>query len=254
MLDSWTARLLGTHFHAITHAVKDASIRALGIDPRKVTVIERGRNPERLGQRSPERRARIRRSLGLGEEDEVLVNVGRQEFQKGQAGLLTAFARIAAVRPRARLLIVGRAGNASAKLAQLQGSLGLGQRLQFLGYRADVPDILAGADMFVFPSMYEGQGGALIEAMALGLPVVATDIPSTREVVDRDGNACLVPQEPESLAEAILRLLDDRDRMETYGRRSVEIFHARFTLDKSAARMIELYRGLIGGSPIRYVK
>lgn len=107
--------------------------------------------------------------------------------------------------------------------------------------------MLASADVFVFPSLFEGQGGALVEAMAMGLPVIATDIPSTREVVEEERNALLVPIESsESLAEALERLLDDPALMSTFGQRSSKIFHARFTLETSALRMVELYRSVTG--------
>lgn len=184
--------------------------------------------------------------LGLADDEEVLVSVGRQEFQKGQRHLLEAFARIARQRPRAKLLLVGRSGNASADLARLRTELGLENRACFLGHRDDVPEVLAGADLFVFPSLYEGQGGALVEAMALGLPIVATRIPSTREVVEEEENALLVPIEsPGQLASAIDHLLEDPVRRTAFGERSMVIFHERFTLQRSAERMIELYRSLV---------
>lgn len=244
-IDGWTARHLTAHFHAITHAVKDSAVRTLGIRAERVTVVERGRDPVRLGEPSAERRARVRRALGLEADEEVVVTVGRQEYQKGQKHLLEAFARVARARPSARLLLVGRPGNASQDLARVHRRLELGDRVRFLGYRDDVPDVLAGADLFVFPSLYEGQGGALVEAMALGLPVVATDIPSTREVTEEGRNALLVPIEsPRPLADAMIRLLEEPERRSAFGGRSREIFHQRFTLETSAARMIELYRSL----------
>jgi glycosyltransferase involved in cell wall biosynthesis len=254
MLDGWTARRLTTHFHAITHAVKDASVRALGIPRDRITVIERGRDPSRMGEPSPERRARARRSLGLEISDEVLVTVGRQEFQKGQKHLIEAFRGILERRPRCRLLVVGREGNASADLRQLIARLDFGDRARLMGYREDVPEILAAADLFVFPSLYEGQGGALVEALALGLPIVATDIPSTREVVEPGHNAVLVPVEaPNEMAMAIERLLLDPQSMQKLGLRSRQIFESRFTIGRSASRMMNLYASLLSeaGTPTR---
>lgn len=251
MIDGWTARNLTTHFHAITHAVKDASVSALGIAPERVTVIERGRDPSRLGSPSAERRSRARRALGLNDDEEIILTVGRQEFQKGQKYLLEAYARLVRRRPKTKLLLVGRNGNASTDLERLHSELELQDRVRFLGYRDDVSEVLAGSDLFVFPSLYEGQGGALVEAMALGLPVIATDLPSTREVVEENGNALLVPvQSSHGLAEAMERLLEDPARMSAFGRRSSEIFHTRFTLERSASRMVELYRSVMGrGQP-----
>ena len=113
------------------------------------------------------------------------------------------------------------------------------------GYREDVPDLLAAADVFVFPSIFEGLGGALIEAMALGLPIVASDLAAVREVVEEGRNAVLVPSSsPRALADALDALLDDRRRAAAFGARSREIFIERFTADRSTRRMIELYRGV----------
>jgi glycosyltransferase involved in cell wall biosynthesis len=245
--DGWTARHLTTHFHAVTAAVKAAAVTALHIRADRVTVVERGRDPERLGRATPERRARVRATLGLDGDDEVILNVGRQEYQKAQRDLLDAFARVASRRPRAVLLIAGREGNASAALAQQHASSPAADRIRFLGHRDDVPDLLAAADVFAFPSLYEGTGGAAIEAMAMGLPIVTSDIDAMREVVDDGRNALLAPPHaPQRLADAIAALLDDPAQSLAFGARSREIFEARFTLARSARAMIELY-GRVSG-------
>lgn len=243
-IDAWTARHLTTHFHAISQAVKEAAVRDLGVRRDRVTVIERGRDVGRLGEPGPERCARHRASLGLGETERVLLTVGRQEFQKGHRFLLEAMWLL---REQANLvlLIAGRRGHASPDLARIVDQLGLDDRVRFLGHRDDVPELLAAADLFVFPSLYEGLGGALIEAMALGLPVVASRIRAIEEVVEDGRSATLVePGRPEELAAAIADLLDDRAKATSFGIRAREIFLERFTLDRSAERMIDLYRYL----------
>ncbi|MGH7559293.1 MAG: glycosyltransferase [Gemmatimonadota bacterium] len=246
LADALTARYLTSHFHAITQAVKDSAVHSLYIPPQRITVVERGRDPARLGERTPERTRRARRNLGLAGDDEVIVAVGRQEFQKGHRYLLQAMARLVPLRPRLRLLVAGRAGHATDELHRLHRELSLADHVRFLGHRDDVPEILAAADLFVFPSIYEGLGGALIEAMGLGLPVVATRIPSTREVVEERVNALLVaPGASNDLAEAILALLNDPERSQAFGRHSARIFAERFTLERSARRMIDLYETII---------
>ena len=246
-VDGWTARHLTAHFHAVTAAVKAAAVDALHIRDDQVTVVERGRDPERLGRATPERRARVRAALGLHDDDEVVLNVGRQEYQKAQRDLLEAFALVAPRRPRAVLLIAGREGNASAELARRRSASPVADRIRFLGHRDDVPDLLAAADVFAFPSLYEGTGGAAIEAMALGLPIVTSDIDAMREVVDDGRNALLAPPHaPRPLADAIVALLDDPARRLAFGTRSREIFEARFTLERSARAMVALYDRVSG--------
>lgn len=250
--DGWTARHLTAHFHAITHAVKEWAVRSMRIPPERITVIERGRDPTRLGRPSPERRAAARARLGLRDDQDVIVNVGRQEFPKGQRYLLEAMEGVTARRPDAVLLIVGREGNASAGLREIAARPGVRRATRFLGYREDVPDILAAADLFVFPSLYEGQGGSVVEALALGLPMVVSDIPALRETSDPGGNALLVePASPPALAGAITELLEDPDRRRAMGLRSRRMFEERFTLDRSARRMVELYERLVDRRGVR---
>lgn len=234
---------LTTHFHAITHAVKADAVHVLGISSDRITVVERGRDPSRLGSPGAERRRTVRQRLGLRDEDEVLLNVGRQEYQKGQRFLLEAFARLAPDRPRMVLLIAGRPGLATPDLRLLAAGSSARDRIRILGHRSDVPDLLAATDLFVFPSLYEGLGGALIEAMALGLPIVASDLPAVREVVEADRNALLVPPaSPPSLARAIETILDNRSLAKQFGVRSLQIFENRFTLERSVRAMIALYQ------------
>lgn len=249
VLDGWTGRHMTTHFHAITKAVKLAAVRSLRIPPERITVIERGRDPERLGEPSKARRQAARQRLDLPDDAELLLNVGRQEHQKGQRVLLEAVASLVPMRPRLKVLIAGRPGNASDELGCDLERFALTGKVKLLGHREDIPELLAAADVFVFPSLYEGLGGALIEAMGMGLPVVSTTIPAVREVVEEDHNALLVPSNsPESLARAIVRVLDDRTLAARMGQRSREIFLERFTLDKSVSRMIELYSRVVASN------
>lgn len=246
MIDGWTARNLTDHFHAVSHAVKDSAVQALGIDPGRVTVIERGRDPCRLGEPSSERRTRARGALGLERNAQVIVTVGRQEFQKGHVHLVGAFDALAAIRRDAELLIIGRIGNHSAQLEARVRQSPHRDRIRTLGHRDDVPDILAAADLFVLPSLYEGFPGAAIEAMALGLPVVASSLPTLREVVEEGASGLLVPpRDPAQLAEAMGRVLDDPKLARRLGDRGRELFLERLTGEQSHRRMIELYERLL---------
>lgn len=254
-IDGWTARHLVTHFHAVTNAVKSAAIRDLGVRQERITVVERGRDEDRLGYPGRRRRLLARQRLGLGDHDEVLVSVGRQEFQKGHRYLLEAVPRLLDRRPAVTVLLAGRRGNATEELEGLHRTLRLGDRVRLLGVRDDVPELLAAADLFVFPSLYEGLGGVLIEAMALGVPILASDLPAIREVVERGGNAVLVPRaNARRLADAMADLLAEPDTRARFAKRSREIFEARFTIDRSARGMAELYRrvaGVRGPSEVR---
>ncbi len=246
LIDSWTARHLTHQIYANSNAVKTAAIRDLGISPEKIIVLEESRDASRLGQPSCHRRKLARIRLGLDESQEVLVNIGRQDYQKGQRYLLEAMSMLVSTRPRLVLLMAGRTGDVSGELERLRDRLGLTGRVHFLGHREDVPEILASADLFVFPSFYEGLPGAVIEAMALGLPIVASDIDPVRETVEEGRNALLVkPASPDELASAIERLLEDRPTAQAFGRRSRAIFDERFTLEQSIPPLLEFYRRVV---------
>lgn len=240
-VDGFTARHLTDHFHALSEAVKDSTVETLGVARNRISVVYRGRDGGRLGEAGTERRNRMRGALGLSEQTEVVLTVGRQEYQKGHKHLVSAFAGVASERPNAQLLIAGRQGHATNDLEGQIATLDLDQRVRLLGHRADVPDVLAAADLFVFPSVYEGLGGALIEALALGLPVVASDLPALREVVAENENALLVPPaQPEPLRAAIIELLGDPERLQGFGLRSREIFEERFQADAASEQFLAL--------------
>ena len=152
---------------------------------------------------------------------------------------------VSANRPGAELLIVGRIGNHSPQLEARVRASPYHDRIRTLGHRDDVPDILSAADLFVLPSIYEGFPGAAIEAMALGLPVVASSLPTLREVVDEGCSSLLVPpRDPARLAETMGRVLDDPKLARRLGDRGRELFLTRLTAEQSHDRMIELYERL----------
>jgi glycosyltransferase involved in cell wall biosynthesis len=242
LLDAWTARHLTDHFHAVSATVKESAVRHLGLAPERITVVERGRDAARLGEPGLERRRRARATLGLTPAAHVLLNVGRQEFQKGQRTLFEAFEVIAAAYPDAVLLVAGRTGQSSAELEERRRRSAHRDRIRILGARDDVPELLAAADVFVSSSLYEGLPGAVLEAFALGVPVVASDIPSHRDVVADGASGLLVPgEDAPSLAAAIRRVLDDVALARALAARGREEFATRFMLDVSVRRMIELY-------------
>lgn len=246
LADALTARLLADHLHAVSESVCRAAVRDLHVPAERITVVPRGRDPERLGTPSPERRRRARRTFGVPDDAEVIVHVGRQDYQKGHDTLLAAMARLAPGHPRLLVLVAGREGNATPRLTAQQQDLQLAERVRWLGHREDLPEVLAAADVFAFPSRFEGFPGAVLEALALGLPVVASDIPPLREIIRPGENGLLTPPDDAGeLAAALGRLLTDREVREAMGRRNRQLFEERFTLERSAADLVALYHRLV---------
>jgi glycosyltransferase involved in cell wall biosynthesis len=241
-----TAHLLTDAFHAVSQSVKDAEIHGQRLSADRITVVPRGRDDRRLGAPSPERRAEQRRASGITDDALVLVNVARQEYQKGHRHLVAALPAVLERHPDVQLRVAGRTGTETPALEQLVAATGVGAHVDFLGHVPGVADFLATGDLFVFPSLYEGMPGAVIEAMAMGLPIVASDIPSVREVVEPATNALLVdPSDHRALADAIATLLDDPARRHAYGQESRRIYETRFRLDVSVRAMRALYERLV---------
>lgn len=207
-LDGITARRLTAGFHALSEAVAQDTERALGVPRDRITIIGRARDLERMEDVTPARRSAVREKLGLGEDHELVLTAGRQEYQKGHIVLVDAVAMMAASRPKLRVLLAGRPGSYTDATAARIEHLGLEGVVKSLGHRSDLPDLLSATDIFVFPSFYEGFGGSLLEAMYLGVPAVVSDLPALREV----GAGCVryVPAgEAAQWAASLVELLDD---------------------------------------------
>jgi glycosyltransferase involved in cell wall biosynthesis len=173
----------------------------------------------------PEARAAIRRELRLGDEF-VWLAVGRFEEAKDYPTMIAAFARLAADRPTSRLLLVGK-GSLRPEVEQLVRAAGLDERVRFLGVRRDVPELMSAADGYLLSSAWEGMPVVLLEAAAVGLPIVATRVGGVAEVVEDGTTGFLVPPgDPAALAEAMDRIEtlapEARVAMGTCGRALVE--------------------------------
>jgi len=179
-------------------------------------------------------------ALGLVAEDRIVLWAGRLDPVKGLELLVDAFAGIAE-KCRAKLLLAGDGplrGRLENQIAQckLQGSVRL------LGVRRDIPALLKTADVFVFPSRTEGLPNALLEAMAAGCPIVTTDVPGCRDLVQDDWTGLIVPfGEPARLAAAIERLLEDRGAAKRLAAQACAEVTSRWHLDATFRTYAELY-------------
>ena len=186
----------------------------------RATAIGNGRDPARFHP-DPASRARIRAGLGVPEDRVVVTIVSRLVRHKGHPELLAAMRDV----PGAELWVVGNRlpSDHGEDLEPAFAEAGLGSRLRRLGYRDDIPALLAASDIFALPSHFEGLPMSVIEAMLTGLPVVATDVRGPREQVVPEETGFLVPPMTAApLAAALRRLTEDaalRARMGEAGRR-----------------------------------
>ncbi|MBI5118515.1 glycosyltransferase [Candidatus Poribacteria bacterium] len=242
----WRRKWLERRLTSLTDTVVAVSDRVRGhmageirIAPEKIKLIYNGVDIRKFA-RAEERRLEGRRNLGIKEGDTLYGIVARLEAVKDHAVIIRAFSRVKAVRPGARLVIVG-GGSLKGALSELSRELGLEGEIIFTGERSDVPDLLNAMDVYVLASRDEGLNLTLLEAMSCELPVIATCVGGNPEVVVDGGTGLLVaPRDDYSFGEAMLRLLDnlpERMRMGSEGRsRVVSLF--------SLERMIRAYQNL----------
>lgn len=233
LVDRSTARL-SRRLHAITEVVAADASRNLRYPRARIDVIPRGRDPQRYRFRDEPDRQRVRQELGAEQDVPIVLTVGRQEPQKRQVDLLSAMERVWHEFPSAQLWLAGKSGRSSAELSEW--ATRLGDRVRFLGHREDVPALMAAADVFAFPSEREGLGGVLIEAMATGCPVVASAIPTSREVLGEGSYGLLYPLgDVPALADALCSVL--RDRGDALVRAARLRFEQHYAIDAVSSAM-----------------
>ncbi len=184
----------------------------------------------------------------LRDDDVAFVSVARLEKQKNHAMLLEAFARAFGSEPRAHLLLVGD-GDCRQALELRAWELGLEAKVRFLGRRADVPQILGAADIFVLASKNEGNPLAVMEAMAAGLPVVATAVGGVPElIVDQKSGLLVMPGDCDGLGVAMLRLFRNAPMRRAMAACATRQAFQTFSASRMAAVYMELYERILAAS------
>ncbi len=232
---------------AVSRCAADHFAQHSGAGRRLVTTLYNGIALERFTRPRPDAAERLRTSLQLASKTRVIATVAVLRPAKGIADLIAALPAVLVSVPNAHLVLVGD-GPARTSLEQCAGSLGLTERVHFLGHRADVDEVLAGSDVFVLPSHTEALPTVLIEAMAAGLPVVATDVGGIPEMVERGTSALLVPAHaPWMIAEAVTRVLTSPIQAAAMGTAGQRIARGRFDLPRQVAALVDEYRRIAAG-------
>ena len=194
----------------------------------------------------PESARRVRLEHGLRDEIAVVM-VSRVIRSKGVLEFAAAARAVRTKSPAVRFILVGPEDRASLDALTTTELEAVRESVTWLGPRNDVREILGMADIFVFPSFYrEGVPRALLEAASMGLPLVAADVPGSRDIVDDGVNGYLVPpRDPEAIVDAVLRLAASPDLRLRFGEQSRKRAVLRFDLAAVAARMASVYHELL---------
>jgi len=238
----------GNRVIAISDAVREHLVNDMGLAKDRVRLIYNGIDLSRFSRiYSEDDKVLIRKEYGIKNLPTVGI-ISRLSDVKGYEYLLAAIARLLPRIKDIQLLIIGDGPVAYLeKLKRLTKDLRIEDRVVFHGACEDTSIPLAVIDLFCMPSIQEGLGLAILEAMAMALPVVASDAGGIYSLIRHEQNGILVPpKETDSLAEAIFQLLSDKSMASKMGALSKDIVNKKFTLDIMADQIKELYREVIG--------
>ncbi len=220
----------------------------LGIKAERITHIPNGVAMPSAAAYDELAKAAARERLGFG-AGRIAVFVGRLSAEKNLSALLEAWPSVIRAYPEARLVLVGDGGtfrNVEPDLRRQVNTLRLQDRVIFTGRVTNVLDYLLASDLFVLPSITEGMSNALLEAMAAGLPAVASRVPGNEELIrDRENGLLVDAQDPAALAGAISRLFADSVEARRLGQAARQTVEERFTIERVTHAYLDLYHGLL---------
>lgn len=239
-LDRVTDRLVTRHV-CVSRDVADFSTVRGGLPSAKIRVIPNGVDFERYANAAPVDLAQF----GVPHGSRVLLFVGRLDPQKGPLQLLEAAAELFTEHSDLQLVMVGD-GPLATELRAWTVVRSLESRIHFLGRHADIAGLMRAADVFVLPSLWEGLPNVVLEAMAAGTPVVATDVEGVRDLLTEGESGTIVPTNGEfPLAQAIGHVLGNREQARKMASKAQTIVKERFTWPFVAAEYEHLYAELL---------
>ena len=243
LFDTWGEKVVAISAPVMAHLERD-----FGVKRGRIELIHNGIDTDRFSKTySGDEIAGIKRSIGL-KDGPVIGTMGRLSPVKGQKFLIEAMKYIIAEEASAQCLIIG-SGPEEKALKYLAEDIGVEGRIKFAGpVYQDMPSYLACMDVFVLPSLKEGLGLALLEAMAAARPCAASGIGGISDIIKNETNGILVPvANSAAISDAVVRLLRDRAlglKLAAEGKRFVK---ENFSLDLMAGKMNRLYREMISG-------
>ena len=241
IVDTWGEKVI-----AISDAVKTHLEADLGVREERIALIYSGVDINRFARDYfPDEIAMMKKALGL-KDGPVIGTIGRLSAIKGQKYFIEAMKDIVAKRPDAQALILG-SGEEEAALKKMTKSLGIEGSVHFFSSCPDTHQFLSVMDVFVFPSIKEGLGIALLEALASRRPCVASRIGGIENIIDNGSNGLLVPVgDTGAISEEVVRLLEDEPLRKKMGELAKALVRDRFSLDVMAGKVMELYKRVQG--------
>ena len=248
----WALSHITDRIICISNIVKKFANETQGISTKRLIVIHNG--IDNVRPVPVEAAIELKEELGIPPEHTVIGTITHMQEHKGVLYLVQSASSLLRSRKDLVFLLVGN-GKQEGELKKLCINLKVEKSVVFTGERSDIPEILSIIDVFVLPSIREGLGLSILEAMACGKPVIATDVGGIPEVVKDGVSGILVPpKDPEALKDAILELLDDKGKQETMGCNGKRICDESFNSSTMVNKIEHLYDSLIKGSNKSKVK
>jgi sugar transferase (PEP-CTERM/EpsH1 system associated) len=243
----WLRRLhrpLVSHYIALSKDLESYLENKIGVPRRHITQIYNGVDSQIFRPEAPGRRALPQQDFA-NDKCFIIGTVGRMQAVKDQMNLTKAFIQLATMLPekrnQLRLVMVGD-GSLRADCQKMLNDAGLGDLAWLPGARDDVADLMRGMDLFVLPSLAEGVSNTVLEAMACGLPVIATRVGGNPELVQEGVTGSLVPPaDPSALAEAMARYLKNPELAPNQGRAGRALTESRFSMESMVASYMQVY-------------
>jgi glycosyltransferase involved in cell wall biosynthesis len=188
----------------------------------------------------------VRKELNIPEDATLVLFIARFTSHKQPLTLIKAFREAVKENPKLHLLLVGD-GDQKAQALQMAEEDGLNSKISFQSFRQDVPDVLAAADIFVLPSLWEGLPIGLLEAMAMGKAVIATNVDGSKEVVQNEVNGLLLETDDlvAQLAAAIVKLSRDKNLQAAYGSRAITTINERYNAANMTRSIENIYKQVL---------
>ncbi|MFH0810737.1 MAG: glycosyltransferase [Pseudomonadota bacterium] len=244
LLSERLAASLTTRIVAVSAHARNCLMARERMPARKVEVILNGIDDSPFATARGEA---IRKELRVAPDQPLVGFVSRLQPQKGPTYLIEAARLVVDRLPSARFVLTGD-GEHRLQVEETIDRLGLRQSVVLTGWRSDIHDIISALDIFVLPSVWEGTPLVVLEAMAAGKPIVATEVGGVPAVLDNEQTALLVrPSDPAALAESIIRLLQDRALMARIGRQAREVFKQKYSLGTMFAGYERIYHQCLQG-------
>jgi glycosyltransferase involved in cell wall biosynthesis len=245
----WIDHALGKRTGAVicvSQTTKDFNVQTKGIDPGRIWVIPNSINPERFSAvGTKEDKRRLLSDLDLPDKPHLVTGIGRLEPQKRFDLFLQVAALVHRHMPDVLFLVVGD-GSLRRRLESQSVELGLQSVVRFTGARSDVPSLLGISDLFLLTSDFEGLPLTLLEALAMQVPAVATDVDGTAEVLSGgEGGVLVPPGDPPAIAGAVMALLHDAERRRDMGRQGRRLVERRYGIVAVNDQVDEVYRAVL---------